>query len=1249
MKKLLAILLFCVPALGQAANSGRGLYSGSAMFGTSAGFSPTLPQVWVDNNELTCGITTSCYPGSPGNVLTPPAYEFALGSSSWISGVPPSYCSFSLPYAATGDGKQAAINDMEACRTTAIGHGAAVGIILDVPPGVYTLSSGLGILIPQTSSTLASAPLIVRSTYDSTLAGLPEPVCAGGIQDNLPTSGNIGLNNPDCTGRNMYYGLGPTSGTGVSSPCNVTGVICELTTLSTNTTTLSAISVGSNVLVPLANGYVSPGNAYVVDAGGAHPETISCTGSCLSTANQVGLAANTFLFSHAAGATVSFCASGCSYTLANGTNINTNNYNYLGYMYHDECSATGCIPLQMCSGVYSSANPCNTATAANNGNGPDHWEFMDGVAQLQPGDTNSSPLVFTGTPVTETSLSQFAAHIHFRRYAALGDWTSLATGYNSISSGFVINGCNYCSLVGSQTSQLLRPGAEGHAGDGDGITLKFANDWFEGQSSCIFPGGFSTTPGILGFVPYTDVQFGRVRCTFPYSWLGANGGVSGGSSGTLPNNNNYYGGAMPPWTTGNATMVYISANPAICSESITSCVVWISGDPLHDSNSSWAQGAIGARTININGVAKNYALAAASNWTQVCGTYCFPGNPPTVIPLDPSTPTCSSGCGTASSPVTFTMSLTSVVRKNIVELKSGMRDVYYGVIAENNDNSGAQNGTAATIDIRNTSGTVNGASLGQNYQSTLSDWTVQNTLFRNSCEGFEENARGLGVSGVTYEATRELLFNVFQYNISGSGPGCNNEAIGMILGNGHNSWNATCSENGEGNAAICTAFASIDGGVILASASTPVACPTGFSGTCTTYTTSGATAGSNATLCGPASSNPSNTGSYLFVTGFTTNTSNNSTTTGFQCAGSTSTTLILINASGVAEADTGSPTGACGSPASTPTCANPVLSNSSGFGLQVINIRTGEPVSIMSAAYNGATPLNCAGFSPQSTAVRVIGNHTVPIGIGPITSVGSAPWAGAWSLSNVQVTFPWTQAGAGTVDTTGQCVLSNIESGPSYVTVNHNDFISDAVEAIGQGPQPSNGPTFIYNHAFLNSIFFSNISTGKGLSNSALTSPTEGTNTQVFDYDANTVSMFKLAFPGRSSASGNYTEFGNNSSYPDAGLGPCTPPSCSISPPVTGGTIPGFYFPDNSCAGVGMTYPSCSVGAVPLTAPDYHYYELCTGTAGANYCGGSASSLHNASSDGSDIGTIIPLLDTAQTTTTYVCASVCGSPGPFPD
>src|ERR1700690_1365618 len=158
MKKLLAIVVLCLPGFGQATSSGGGLDARGPVLGAPAGFYAALPQLWVDNNELTCAMTASCYAGSPGASLTAPAYEFALGSSAWISGTPPSYCSFSLPYAATGDGKQAAITAMEACRTAGLAHGTAIGIILDIPPGVYTLASGAGILIPQTSNTLAAAP-----------------------------------------------------------------------------------------------------------------------------------------------------------------------------------------------------------------------------------------------------------------------------------------------------------------------------------------------------------------------------------------------------------------------------------------------------------------------------------------------------------------------------------------------------------------------------------------------------------------------------------------------------------------------------------------------------------------------------------------------------------------------------------------------------------------------------------------------------------------------------------------------------------------------------------------------------------------------------------------------------------------------------------------------------------------------------------------------------------------------------------
>jgi|HubBroStandDraft_1064217.scaffolds.fasta_scaffold00268_10 hypothetical protein len=62
MKKFLAVVVFCLPAFGQAAYSGPGLYSGSAMYRTSAGGAPiffaALPISWVDN--------TICNP--PGGV-----------------------------------------------------------------------------------------------------------------------------------------------------------------------------------------------------------------------------------------------------------------------------------------------------------------------------------------------------------------------------------------------------------------------------------------------------------------------------------------------------------------------------------------------------------------------------------------------------------------------------------------------------------------------------------------------------------------------------------------------------------------------------------------------------------------------------------------------------------------------------------------------------------------------------------------------------------------------------------------------------------------------------------------------------------------------------------------------------------------------------------------------------------------------------------------------------------------------------
>ncbi|MGC1789767.1 MAG: hypothetical protein WA718_23765 [Terriglobales bacterium] len=444
MKKLLAIVVCCLPAFGQAAYSGRGLNSGSATYGAPVGGAPAfyaaLPQLWVDNNELTCGITASCYVGSPGLLLTPPAYELLL-PGTWISS-PPAGCIFHYGYAGNeywpssptaaqmGAGLQQARIDIEACRTA---KGGAVGFILDRPPGLYTSTTGF--TVPQTSSTLATAPIIERSAMDATLASMPEPICAGGVQDNIPESTNIGLINSDC---------------------------------------------------------------------------------------QAGAGGGTF--GYQLGTTVTTIPAG-SFTLANGTASTTSNYNYLQYMYQDECSGANCTPLQLCTA--GTGGSCASAI------GPDHWEFMDGAACLTPGNTSDSNLIYTGSSTVPTNLTQFASHIHFRRYWACGDWTTLAAGYNSVAGGFVLGGCYYCSGVGSQVSQVLRPGGEGHGILGQGTVYKLNNNWIEGSSIDVFDGGFGSAVPISGytFLPFTDVEQRRNRETFPYFWLGYNCVANGNACG----------------------------------------------------------------------------------------------------------------------------------------------------------------------------------------------------------------------------------------------------------------------------------------------------------------------------------------------------------------------------------------------------------------------------------------------------------------------------------------------------------------------------------------------------------------------------------------------------------------------------------------------------------------------------------------------------------------------------------------------
>lgn len=381
---------------------GEGSGSGEFTIGSLPQAPAELPQLWVNNNE--------------GNS----AYQYELSlPSTWLTAAP-SGCTFHTPYwtgSPTQAGLQSAVNDMEACRT-AMGY----GIALDIPPALYTTSSVNGLVIPQTNSATSTNFLVLRSTNDALLPN-GQTVCAHGIQDNLASLTDIGLDNPACSGSGMYYQLG---------------------------TTITNITAGA-------------------------------------------------------------------FTLANGTVTNTSAYDDVQSMWTAECSGLNCSALTFCNASGTAVSPtCSTNI------GPDHWLIEDMEVRMNAGNTGDANVISmsAGGAGVPTALSQFPTHIHLRKIWEHGDWTSLAAGANKISAGIQFS-CSYCSLLDSQFSQNLRPGAEGHIAYTEGPgPYKIDHNWLEGQSSSIFPGGNSTAPNMAGFVPFQDVELRRNRMTFPSSWLG---------------------------------------------------------------------------------------------------------------------------------------------------------------------------------------------------------------------------------------------------------------------------------------------------------------------------------------------------------------------------------------------------------------------------------------------------------------------------------------------------------------------------------------------------------------------------------------------------------------------------------------------------------------------------------------------------------------------------------------------------------
>ena len=1270
MKKFLAVVVLCLPAFGQAAYSGPWLYSGSAAYGASTGalaVYAALPSVWVDSNELTCGLTGNCYTGSPGLSLTPPAYTLTLGggtyggaSGTWSPSAPCGLTTLTR-YSGNYIGLWNAVNDVEGCRTS-----SGAGTLILGPPGAYaapaTGTGSGGLAIPQTNTIAATAPIIFQSTAHASLIAMPQPPCQGGLEFNLAISTAPGIKNPDCTGTNMYFLLGPT---------NYSGSILGWTTISVNTVTLLPITGSSSPqLVPLANGLVSP------TLGG------STTGVCLDPNGYPGVLID---------------QSGnqeCVKPVAYGNTVTTNGA--MTYAGTGTCVSgnTACILTDTVDSPFAPwmVGLPVTVQGAGNANGTEplvtnilSWQSSSQVS-LVDSDKNTSG-------VSDASFTIGGNQVGLYGVVTKNHASGVCLVYN------VVNGCPTGSpLTNGSGAFTLQNGTTTNVS-----AYNYAQYMIQLTSQAS-----GSNPLVL-CSPVGNLMCGNVPSpyTVPNSYIGPDhwefddlnvspaAGVAAGTftpinTGPSTITNATSSCTVQPfaascyvnsahnihfneiWAHGDWTSLYTGANSIVngidfsgcyyCS--VTNFQVSQAIRPAAEGHCILAQG----NTLKIdNGVCEGESsgiFAGGFGFAKPWATY-LANTDMEIRRVDEGFRYDWLGMGNipASNP-NYPSGNWTYYRKNCHEVKEGTRILYAGIICGDTDNTGGQRGILFLNGTRNASGY---SPLPINYNNVTQDQTVQNVLLHDSCNGFVDlGGRSLDTDGggVSWTQQRTSISNVLGWGISESNPFCNTgQHAGMTTGGGSQYWNATIV--GNGTTATVTAFASVDAGVTLTATGAPFSgtgtgtgengCPIGD--TCTPYTTTGSTTTANEALCG------GNSGAYIFVYGFS-NVSNNSTTSGFQCASSTTSSLVLVN-----------PVGVSGDSASTAqNNGNPVLAataaaQNAAVGFQVVDIRANEPVAITATSYSGTTPLTCTAFSQP---VRAFSSHIIPSGAAPRASQGSTPWVGSpspalgyesWTQSMAQVQYPST---VNTSDSTGLCLLGNAQGGNEYATVDHVGIISDAYYPVDPTNTPGTSTSnFMINHGMLDSYFltYPGYTSGSGgWADADVSSPFEGTNTLEYNYDPSTMSNWGLAFPERPAS--DYTEFINNAAYPEGGSG-WIGNTCSGSIELPNGTyVNGCSPPTNItfpthpyCTGATYTASSgmggsvycmafagvMSASSMPLTLPDYHGFEL-----------RSDSPYHEgnplASPDGSgDIGPNIPAIDGALLQNQYVCATPCGSPGPFPD
>jgi hypothetical protein len=1232
---------------------GEGLGSGEFEIGEGPAVSVALPQVWVNNNE--------------GNALF--GYELSL-PGTWVTGPAPS-CTFHTPYwtSPTLAGLQSAVNDAEACRTA-----TGAGIALDIPPALYSSASGL--VIPQTNSASSTAFLVLRSAQDSSLPD-GQIVCAHGMQDNLSTSTDIGLDNPDCTGQNMYYTLGPTSveadaGSGTNNNCvnaAMSGTTATFTLVSgTNCATVfpASFTVGN-----IIQGFSFAPNAYrsnwTILSGGAGGNTLTAQScpyapltSTLSCIGPVSIVSATISSPTSAQITLTSNAiftAGQGIVIAGITNANFTQLN--GTWTAASTPGSTIVNLTTTGLTAESATALTEGTAAltattTNGN-LNTFNIISGWTTLSVNTTTlqavTSTQVTAGLAIPIPLVNGFVAAGVPLVVDTGGNQETVTTlsGTNQVgmlaiftkAHAFGVPVC-YNASLGACAGSSSGSGAFTLANTSTPTNVSAYNDvqymWTAESTADNAPFAFCHASGV-GSNPACATNIG------PDHWLiedmearpriGNQNDVNVVDTGNTGANTN-----TSPATSQLPSHIHLRKVWAHCDWSspyVGSCTV-SAGLHMGANYFSVVDSAVtqvfrpGVEShgidYGITGIGKvnHNWLESPASISTLCGglsaTSVFPAGFVTCDDLEirrnrMGHPYSWLGIdSTGNNLDLYWLNSNSMVFKDILEFKSGQREALSGNILDGSDNSGAQNGPIGDADTSNSSG----GGAGTHYGTVISDYSFTNTIARNTCSGFLIAGRGQNNGGgAALPGGNIYIDNNLFYAMSLTEGGCSNaDKIGHQVGTYSSEWGGTVCPNVAYNGGSYTLPSGTNLVNCAQSAFTASSLTSTFVATCITKSN-----------CPFGNSTSATTGGLGVGVNASSTYSSGTITASFTVSGGFNFAPTV------------------GQPLLVVECLNSSY-NTAPWTIATSSTSLITATTPGSAAFPSTT--GCA-LGMSYTNLPGVGGDQTDVTVGdPVTFIGcnnanlntptlsipgySGPGAGPAALTGtngltaygVMVVYPTPSSSGVTLGDTG-CTLDLSSGSPKNFLYEHNTLISDKQAALTAG----NAGQFSQFGGIFDNLWVS----GGGWQDSGSSVP-EGTSTETVNWVTTELTNAPDVWAGRPASS--YTEFGNNPSYPDsagcAGSG-CNPPLTMYFPATsycTGAT------PTSSC--VGFT-GAMSTSTMPLTLPDYHNWAL---IAGSSFKAGGAT----PASDGTDMGANIAALDAAQTANVFICSPNCLS-NPYPD